>query len=420
MSKNDKKQINNDGSSSVRSGRVMDFIAKIVCLIAAFGIWFYAMSMDVVTLERDFTVPVKFENESALLERTGWAVLSGKNSNIVVTVKGKRNIVNQLTESDIYAYVDLSDIDSAGRKVLDIKVTAPSECEIINTSVSSISSYIDKRLTKNVPVVVEYKDYVMSSEYQLDDPILNLSEIAITGPESELNKIASAKAELSLGNITQTVNTTSGLSLVDTAGNTVSSSYVTMAAKSVNVTVKLFVVKDVPLKVSYKHGFFNDGNVKISITPSMVTLRGEPSVLEDMTSLNIATLDEKKYISNSTQTVTLDLPNGVIVTGGDSTAVINVEHINTGTKQIAVQNVTLANTGGLDCEIQSETVNLLLRGPYNLLSSIKEEDISIVADMKSYLSGSGMTVVPVTVTFSSDYEGLVYELESYSVTVNIK
>ena len=142
--------------SSLHSERVIDFVAKILCLVVAFFIWFYAMSVNVVTLEKDFTVPVKFENETALYERTGWSVLSGKNSSIVVTLKGKRNILTKITESDIFAFVDVSSVENEGMQTLEIRVSAPTECEIVNTSVSSLSTYIDKRVTKNVPVKVIY------------------------------------------------------------------------------------------------------------------------------------------------------------------------------------------------------------------------------------------------------------------------
>lgn len=418
MKRNKDKLSGNGGARS--SGKVLDFVAKIACIIIAFFIWFYAMSMDVITLEKDFTVPVHFENESVLFERTGWSVLSGKESNIVVTVKGKRNLVNKITDSDIYAFVDVADVDKAGRRVLDVKVSAPTECEIVNTSVTSITPYIDKRITKNVPVSVIYKEYVISSDHHLDEPLLNIEEIAITGPESELYNVKAALAELSLGNVSGTVNTTGSLKLVDDKGATITSNYITMTTKTVNVTVRLYTMKTVPLTVGYKHGYFNDGNVKINITPAIVTLRGEPSVVEGISELKIATLDEKKFVKNSTQTVSMDIPDGVTVMGGDTSATVSVEHINTDIKQVAIDVINLTNSGGLNCELETETLNITLRGPFALLSKIDKSDITVTADMKNYASGSGITVVPVAVKLSAEFEDEVYELESYSVTVDIK
>ena len=105
---------------------------------------------------------------------------------------------------------------------------------------------------------------------------------------------------------------------------------------------------------------------------------------------------------------------------GETTATVNVEHLNTDVKHITVSHITLLNSGGLECELQTESLNIILRGPHTLLSRVKEENITLTADMKNYSSGSGVMVVPVSVKLSSEFEGSVYELETYNVTVNVK
>jgi len=406
--------------SNVRSGKVMDFIAKIVCLIGAFCLWFYAMSADVVTVEREFVVPVKIENETALYEKTGWSILSGRETNIVITLKGRRNIITEVAESDIHAYVDVSGVSTAGRQTLDIKVNAPGECEIVKTSVSNISPYIDKRLTKNVPVKVIYTDYTIGSEYQLDEPVTNITEVSVTGPESELRRVAAAQATLSLGNITQTINAASSLKLVDVVGAAVNSNYISMNVSSVNVTVKLFAMKEVPLKIGYKHGYFNDQNVKVSISPKKITLRGEPSVLDDISSIYVATIDEKSILANSTQNVSIVLPDGVTQVESLSKATITIEHINTVTKELPITSINLLNSNGLDCEIMTNSLNVTLRGPYSMISGITEADVSVYVDLKNYTSGSGINVVAASIRITPEYSAGVYELGSYNVAVNIK
>lgn len=413
MSKKDNKD------KKTNAGRVMDFIAKIACLIIAFFIWFYAMSTDVVTLERDFTVSVNFENETQLFAEKGWSVLSGKDNSIVVTVKGKRNVVNRITESDIYAFVDVSGVEKAGRQVLDIQISAPTECEIVHTSASSISPYIDKRVTMNVPVKVVHT-YEISAGYQLDDPVTNIDEVAITGPEQELSRVSAAQTEIALGKMTETVNMRSNLTLVDASGNPVNSSYISLATKTVNVTVRLYAVKDVPLTVGYKYGYFNESNSRVTVTPNMITLRGEPSELEKIDKLEVAQLDEKRFVKNSTQSVLINIPGGLTALGGETMATVSVEHINTDVKYLTVNGITLTNSGGLDCELQTESLNVMLRGPYSLLARVTEEDVILTADMKNYAGGSGIIVVPVSVRLSAEFEGSVYELESYNVTVNVK
>ena len=384
-----------DGSPSSRSHRVMDFIAKILCLAIAFFIWFYAMSTDVVTLERDFTVSVNFENEVNLLENTGWSVLSGKGNNIVVTLKGKRNIINSIKEEDLYAYVDVSAVESAGRHELDIKLSAPSECEIVHTSGDSISTYIDKKVTKNVPVVCELVNSYIESDLKYEIDIID--EISISGAASEVRKVEYARAELSLGEISQSVNTTAQLTLVDAEKNEIQSPYLNMMTKIVNVTLRLYAEKEVPLKADYKYGYFNEKNSKITITPASVTIKGEPSVISGIDRIVVATLDEKLFI-----------------------AVISVEHLSTAVKRFTVENIQFLQIGGLEYELKTETLNVDVRVPITLLSKIKAEHISATVNMSNHNPGDGLTVLPVIIDFSDEFEDSVYELGNYNVTVDIK
>ena len=409
------------GSSG--SGRVMDFIAKIACLIVAFFIWFYAMSADVVTLERDFTVPVVFENEDILLEKTGWSVLSGKGNNIVVTLKGKRNIVNKISDFDIRATVDVSHVEEAGTRELVIKVSAPTECEVVNMSVSSISPYIDKRVTKTVPVKYEYVDCTTPSNRELET-VLNVSSIDITGPEAELEKVGAAQADLAPGYVTQSLKMTAPLKLVDKNGEPFNSDYISLNTKTVNVTAKLFASKEVVLTVGYEHGYFNDSNVNVTIVPQVITVRGEPNLIEERFKdgkFEVAKINEKVFAYDSKQDVSIVLPEGVTLVSPENKAEIDVKHINTDIKEINVSNIQLKNTGGLDYELQTESLNVKVRGPYDLIASITEEDIAVTANLKSHGSAKGLRNIPVVIEFSDEYDKLVYEIEaSYTITVNFK
>ncbi len=421
--KNKNSQILLDDSSSsraVKHNRIMDFIAKILCLVAAFCLWFYAMSSDGVMIEKDYTVPVSIEKENDLYSQTGWSVLSGKDSNVVVTLKGKRNFINRVTEDDIYAYVDISSVEQAGRQNLEIRFDIPTECELINSSVSELVLYVDKKVSKNVPIEVVYSDYTISSQYQLDDPVLSINEIAVTGPESELRNVASARTVLKLGNVTQTLNSVGVLKLVNEAGNEINSSYLTMSTTSVGVTVKLFTEKEVPLTVNYKHGYFNKDNVTVEISPKTIKLRGEPSVLDKIDSINVATLDEKQYATDLKQVLPLELPDDVISVGAEQEITIDVKHKNTTTRKISVDNIILANADESAFKLQTTSINVDLRGPHELIQRITSDDISVIVDMNNYKSGSGVIVVPTTIQVSEEYEGSVYELGTYDVKVETK
>lgn len=403
-----------DSSSApkeVTKRRTLNFVAKIVCVFVAFLIWFYVYGTDTSTQKAEFTLAVDIENENVLTEKTGWSVVSGKENNIDVTFSGKKNVISKLTENDVRAYVDVSKVETAGRHSLDIVIEKPSDIDIDRQSATSIFAYIDRNASINVPVTVKCVDYILSSDQQLDEPTTNISEVRITGPESEIASVSAAQATLKLGNVSRTVNATSTLELVDENGEVIKSNYIRMMTTSVSVTVKLFTIKEVPLRVAYKNGYFNDDNVKITLSPESVTLKGEPHDLTSIDSILLTTLDEKNYPTDKTiNNVTIPIPDGLTNINTVNTASVDIKHINTTTKTVLVDDISLINTSGLSCELQTESVSVTLRGPYSALSNVTGDDIQAVADMKAYSQSSGLTEVPLTIKIGGDYSSEVYEV----------
>ena len=116
----------------------------------------------------------------------------------------------------------------------------------------------------------------------------------------------------------------------------------------------------------------------------------------------------------------LSLPEGVLNVGGENEVSIDVNHKNTTTRKISVDNIVLVNADESKFTLQTNSINIDLRGPQSLIQSITSDDISIVVDMNNYTNVSGVVVVPTTVQFSDEYSGSVYELGTYDVKVESK
>lgn len=411
---------NNSESSEVRSERTKNFIARIMCLVVAFIIWFYAMGTNVTVYDKEITVPIEIENESVLNSNTGYSVISGKNNSVTVKVEGRRNAVNRLSERDIKATVNVAGITTSGRHVLDLVFDVAGECTVTESSVSSLAVYVDKKVSATVEVKV-LSNHSFDLQYDL---VLeaNPSTVTVEGPSTELANIKEAQATLSLGEVTSSFTGVYPLRLIDKNGNDFDSSYVTLKTPNINITGKLYTIKDVPLEVDFKYGYFNDKNVKTTITPSFVTLRGEPSELNKLEKLTLATLDEKMYENDSTAQFPIDIPDSIQNMSPDRNATVKLEHINTTQKEITVnkENIRIINANGMNCETVTESLNIKLRGPYDLISKITSDDVSVTVDMKNYGSGTGETSMPATIGIATAYSASVYEVGSYQVTVSVK
>lgn len=406
-------EILNKGEYKVKDSRFSDVALKILAIIIAFIIWFYAMAMDSPTFTRTFgAVPVDILNE------TDMAVISGYDNTVDITVQGKKSEINKLETDDIVAYADVGKDIMSGRHTLSINVSLPGNVTLTGKSAGSISVYMDNTVTKTVPVTVVAKNYMIDNGYELGSATPNITEIKVEGPGGVLDKIVSAQVSLKLGHITNSVTVTDTLTLVDSDGNAVTNPYIKMLTTDVEVTVPVYITKNVPLEVGYKYGYFNDNTVKVTISPLYLRIKGDPKIINSINQIIITTLDEKKIITdNISQAINLD--EGVINVSGIDTAKISIEHIGTETKEIVVDSFNVINPNKLSYELLDSFINVKIRGPSSSLPYISDTSIKVTVDLSGFSNVSGTSSVAVTIEITGMYKTWVYEVGEYKTSVKI-
>ena len=407
--------VDTGGTYIARESPAINLILKIAAVVCAFVIWMYAMTVDSPTFETTFSgVPVTIEN----VESTGLSVISGYNSLVDITVQGKKSEINRISVSDIKASADVSEIKTSGRYTLSIAVQLPGGITLKSKSADNITVYMDKTVSAAVPVTVKLSGWMLDEGYELGDAIPNISEITVTGPTAVLDQIASAQITLSPGHIQNTVTISDTLTLVNAAGEPITNPYVKMQTSEVEVTLPVYVYRDVPLTVDYKYGLYNEENVTISISPSSIRLKGEAGAFNGLNEIKIATIDEKKTVSD-TLTEPVTIPAGIINVYGIANATITIQHIGTGTKDIIINQFDIVNPNALACELQTDSITVTVRGPETLLKYVNASSLRATVDL-SYLSdASGTIMVPVTLELSGALAQKVYPLGDYKVSVRV-
>jgi len=408
-------ELENTGDYNVKESRVWNFLIKIFSVILAFGVWIYAMSMENTDATSTFSdIPVKIMN----IADSSLSVISGYDYTVDVTVKGKKNIMHDISADAIEAYVDASSVSAGGRYTLDIHVNVPGNLSVVEQSISSASVYIDKTTTKSVPISVKYKNFMLDGGYELGSAETNISEIKVEGPNAILELIVGAQTTLELGHITNSMTVTNSIELIDSDGNTVKNPYVTTSVDEVQVTVPLYMYKDVPLEITTKHGYWNSDNVKLRLDPAAIRIQGEPSVINNITRITLPSLDEKKVLTD-TITQSIILPEGVTNTYGIETVKLSIEHIGTTTKDITIEEFAVNNPNGLHYTLLEDFISVKLRGPSSTIGYLSANNIRASIDLSSYTSVSGTIFVPVTITVIGAYGQNVYELGEYKISVFI-
>ncbi|MBE6576401.1 MAG: hypothetical protein E7654_09035 [Ruminococcaceae bacterium] len=416
-------QVNdNSDDYAVRTGRAQEIIARVLCALAAIILWLYVMSIDTPNWEKTFTgIMVNIENETQLAENYNMSVISGFNNTVSVTVKGTKNDVNKCTAADLTAYVDLLGIDESGRHQLAVTALADAGLTVVDVSPSTIWVYTDQIATKTVKVDVALY-YQIATNLGLGTTETNIQEVTVEGPADVLETIACARAELDLGQITTSMTQRAQLTLVDHNGNPITNPYVKSDATNVLVTVPVFVYKTVPVTVSFKHGYLNSENANVTITPSQITVKGDPQLLEDFDVYPLIELDDTKVTDNYSRLVKLTLPEGISDADRIGNVTVTVNHVGTSTKPMTVEtdDFQVIAPDGMEYAFPDDIFNFVLRGPDSLITRVRPEHIKVTVDLTHYAQMSGPADIPVMITpTSSSLVGKVYAEGTYNIQVQL-
>lgn len=413
------KEKNNSHKTVKSRLGVSDLLPRILCIVVAVVIWLYVMSNNSPDYERTFSgVSVGIENSAILMSEKDLSVISGHGSLVDITITGKRSDVVSYSLEDIVASVDVSAVNEGGRHQLSVSVATPDGCVLKSVYPTSVEVYVDELSTKTIPVKVNIKSVQYDQTISLGAVAPDVSAVTVSGPVSVIEAAKEAVVDLDLGTVTTSLNARGGIKIVNNDGAEIQNPYLVVSQSSVGVSVPVYVEKDIPIEVEMKHGYLTTDNSVVTVTPKKITVRADPKLLEGVTSFAVATVDETKLGDDTTQIVTINLPEGVENVSGSDTASISVRHRGTVKKSVAVNNIVLRNPNGLKYTVIGDSVNVTFRSPTALAESLVPEDFSVIGEL-NYSGVTGIVQVPLTVNVPAKYSASIYPIGEYTLTVNI-
>ena len=399
--------------------RVSDLLPRIVCVVIATVLWLYVMSNNSPDYERTFSgVNVGIENSAILMSQSDLSVMSGGSAYVDITVTGKRGDVVSYSLDDIIASVDVAKVTEGGKHQLPVSVTVPEGCVIKSVHPSTVEVYVDEISTKAVPVRVNIKSVQYDRAISLGAITPDVSAVTVSGPVSVIEMAKEAVVDLELGTITKSMHARGEIKIVSEDGAQIVNPYLVVSQSSVGVSVPVYLEKELPITVDMKHGYLTHDNSIVTITPKKIVVRADPTLLDGVVSLSVATLDETKLGDDTTQIVSINLPDCIENVSGSETATFTLRHRGTSKKSVAVSNIRLSNPNNLAYTVIGDSVNITFRAPSVLAESIKPEELEVYGEL-NYSGISGIVQVPLTVVIPNKYSSSVYAIGDYTLTVNI-
>lgn len=355
----------------------------ICCLCCAILIWANVSETDNEGVTREFSgISVSVEGESALLKK-GKAVFDVLDRTVKVTVYGSKMKVNSLSDDEITAFVDVSELDESGMVRLSVNVKGTGN---LDTAVnpSYVKLFVDEKGEIDVPVVIN-STYSIVSGYNFSVSS-DVDTVAVSGAKNVLEKIASARVDADLGELTTGFTTTCGLLFVDSEGKALTTDYITPSIKSVLVSVSVFTEKTVPLTVSYKYGYIQPKNISVKLTPAVITLRGDPALLAKIESIALPEIDETKVTGDVFKAVTVNLPLGITDVNKTETFTeeIKLQRVEKRTISIPTSQIIVKNPGSINYDFSDKTIDVEYIVASDSKTRVKESDFVIEIDLSDY------------------------------------
>ncbi len=298
---------------------------KIMAALFAVVLWSYVLVIeDPDTPKLIDDVPVSFINESSLTQKN--LVVRGDKNQILtscdVSVTTPRSLFRSLTPSVFQATANLSTISAKGEFDIPILVPPPSAftgVRIDSRNPASIHVEIDELAQKEaVPVRVEFEGALPAGFYNTV-PETVPSAISLSGPKQDVDLVSQAVVKLDLSKA-RGYNDSMRVELRDAEGNVIPSSAF-ISEPSVIVKMDVYPKKTVPInqdtliigfdKIAPGYQLNASG---LNITPEEIEIAGPEDILDQITSLDINSVDIQGWRESQQRTVQLRLPDGIIVT----------------------------------------------------------------------------------------------------------
>ena len=397
----------------------------ITSLLASLAIWTYVISTENSDTTQVFRgVPVTIVGEDQLRNNKNLIVTDVDATTVRVEIKGPRRIVDALDAQDLTAQIDVSKLSRAAYASMKYKIVYPGNVDTRNIyevsyTPETINFTVSMLNTVSIPVRGGFEGK-LADGFIAETPVFEPSTITVTGPDAYLKDISYAWV-----NFGQDVTAESSYTaetpfiLMNAEGAPVSTEYLTSSDDFVTATLPILMQKEVLLKIEpvYAAGA-TSANTKITITPDRVTLAGDSAVLDGLNEIFLDSINLADFRSSYSEVYTIPINNSLRNLTGVTEAKVDVEITGLSTSTYNVKNINVINApDNCTVSIVSESIDVVIRGTEEQLSSLKAENIRAVADLTDYKDSVGTYMPQVKIYVDSSVD--LGPIGSYTITVEI-
>lgn len=377
---------------SVKSKLVTALLSAAIAL----AVWFYVVTVVSPNSDKNFqNIPVVTQGE-ALLQERGLMITDTDITTTSLHLEGSRIDLNKLSSSNIVVTLDVSKIYEAGVHDLTYSVSYPGDVAsnaitILSKNPSSVKVTVEERISKTVPVQIQYSGTV-SENYVADkeNAELDVENVTVTGPKPIIDKIATARIEVDLEDRSESISDKFTYTLCNIKGEPVDVQSVVTDVENISLVLRIVRVKEISVMVNVVDGGGATAqNSLITIDPPTIRVSGSDALLEGLNSLELDTINLVDIPEDSVFTYTIKLPEGVNNETGVNEATVSVSFPDLATKTVKVKDISAVNVPeGFAVDVITKALEIQVRGPKEKIDELDEENISVTVDFTDAEEGT--------------------------------
>lgn len=399
----------------------------LLSIAIAFGLWMYVITyVSPGSEETIYNIPVMLDGEAVLKERN-LMIMDVSNTSVSMTLSGNRSDLNKVNNQNITLKVDLTQVTAPGERIglsytYDFPGDVPDNAFVVeNKSPDQIYVTVEERRTKEVPVEVKWigsapEGFMSDREHKL----LDYAYINVDGPASVADLIEKAVIEVDLREQRESIDQNFRYTLCDAEGNPVDAQLITTNVAEVNLKVKIQRVKEVKLRLDVTYGGgATEKNTSIEISPATIRVSGGEAVLEELgDELTIGKLNLAEITKSQELPFQITLPEGVTNETGTTEASVRIHFTGLSTREFVLDDIKIINVPeGMEVDLITQKLTVVLRGPTADVAKIKEEDVTITVDFTG--EEAGTNTFKATIHCGEGYE-TVGAVGTYAVSATVK
>lgn len=395
----------------------------IVAFIMAAAFWIVVSVQVFPTIETEITgISIEAQPTEYMLQNN-LEIVDEISEPVKIRIEGKRFDISGLKGDDFYAAIDLTTVRSAGTYTLPLNVASKSNvnCTIRDQEPFKITLTIDEIITKEFEIEGTAPDISLPEGYYAGEITTSTEKISITGSASIINKITKIEARSGYhGEIIESLQTNSEIIIYGENGSKIIAENLKLSTEKVTVNIPIYRQKELPLNIviNYPPNFDID-SLKYEIQPESITVAAPGNLIDNLSKLDIGTIDLSDISLNKNTYFTIPLPEGYKNLSGNNSAKIEWKTENYGSLKIPVrtENITITNApDNFNVSLTTRTVYFTVIGPSKVLSGISESDFIVTANLLGVSLREGSQDVTITAQLKGEKQTCWISGE-YKVTI---